>query len=321
MRLVGVAAGITIHAPSDAYFSYFNSPYIGHTLGHAIDIYPQHQEWNGPVLSPVSGTVVKIRKLRMGKIKPFPTDDFDYGLGILPESTKEDIVRVMHCRPIISEGDRVDLGDRIGYAIRSRYFNYWTGPHYHVEIMPLISFSRSTKSYPLDIPLGKKRIHEERFRSPMELSIIDVSNDRVIGYLKENASTRINEITGLPACDQSGSVVGIIDGGISHYQHGGIIGKHYLEEGDSVYLAGHAIGNVISSRNGVSHFRKGPAIRATLNGLELRGLSCFLYPHQYTKNGNRQIILIPREYRGFRNLIENNSVGILEISGCSNEKG
>jgi hypothetical protein len=317
MRIVGVAAGITIYAPSDAYFSYFNSPYVGHSLGTAIDIYPIQQEWGGPVLSPVSGIVVKIRKLHMGKTKSFPTDDFDYGLGIQPENTKKDIVRVMHCKPVVREGESVDLGDQIGHTIRSRYFNYWTGPHYHVEILPPDSFSRSTKSYPLDIRIGKKLHHAGHFSSSMEVLISDVSDDRAIGYSKQSSRTSIGNITGLSAHNQSGSATGVIDGGLSHYEHGGIIGKQDINEHESVYFGSHSVGTITYSRNGVSRFQRGPSIKASFNEHELRGLSCFLFPPQYTKNGTPQIILIPREYRGFRNLIENGNVGILEISSCS----
>ena len=318
MRIVGVAAGITIHAPFDAYFSYFNSPYIGHSLGTAIDIYPKHQEWGGPVLSPVSGKVVKIRKLRMGKRKPFPTDDFDYGIAIFPENTRQDIVRVMHCKPTIQEGENVDLGDQIGCAIRSRYFNYWTGPHYHVEIIPQDSFSRSTKSYPLDIPMNQEQEHNGEIQSCMEFLITEVSDDCAKGYSPGSSCTSLGDIIGLSAHDETGSALGIIDGGISHYQHGGVIGSHNSKEGDLVYIQGLPVGGIISRRTGASYFQRGPSIAAYYNGLELRGLSCFLYPFQYTKKGSPQLILIPREYRGFRNVIENESVGILEIRSGSN---
>jgi hypothetical protein len=318
VRVVGSASEISIFAPDDAYFSYFNSPYIGHSLGTAIDIYPRHQEWGGPVLAPVSGEIVKVKKLHMGKTKPFPTDDFDYGIAIRVESTREDVVRVMHCKPMIQEGDKIDLGDQIGYAIRSRYFNYWTSPHYHVEIMQLESFSRSSKSYPLDIPVGKKRHQLENADVSMELSIIDVNDDRDIGYLRGISYTSIGDLIGLSTQDEKGSVVGILDGGLSHYQHGGVIGTHQIKAGDTVFFGGHPIGNIASRRGEVGFFERGPSIVASFNGIELRGLSCFLYPPQYTKRGIPQTILIPREHRGFRNLIENDSIGILEISSSNN---
>jgi hypothetical protein len=318
MRVVGEALGISIQAPHDAYFSYFNSPYIGHNLGAAIDIYPKHQEWGGPVFAPVSGKITRIKKIHMGRSKPFPTEVFEYGIAIQVERRKEDIVRVLHCEPIVKEGEKVDLGDQIGHAIRSRYFNFWTGPHYHVEIMPINAFSRSTKSYLLEVPMVEKQHNVGYFHSPIELSITDVSDDRAIGYSKDCSFTSIGDINGLSAYDENGSALGIIDGGLSHYQHGGVIGKQNTKEGDLVHFGGYPVGMIATRRDRVSHFQRGPSIKATINGLELLGLSCFLYPPQYSRKGTPQIILIPREYRGFRNLIENDSIGILEISGCSN---
>ena len=318
MRILGTAGDITIKAPDDAYFSYFNSPYIGHSLGTAIDIYPRHQEWSGPVLSPVSGEVVKIRKMQMGKEKQFPTEDFDYGIAILPEHTTKDVVRVMHCKPTIQEGEKLDLGDQIGCAIRSRYFNYWTGPHYHVEIVPLDSFSRSTKSYPLDIPVGKKQHHAGNNKSCMEFLITQVSDDCATGFSNESSYTNLGDLAGLSAEVGNSSETGIIDGGLSHYPHGGVLGSKTTKEGELVHIRGQPVGRIISRRNSVSYFERGPLITASFDGIDLRGLSCFLYPRCYTKRGIPQLILIPREYRGFRNLIENNSVGLLEIKRLSN---
>ncbi len=318
MRIVGAAQDISIHAPDDAYFSYFNSPYVGHSLGTAIDIYPRHQEWGGPVLSPVSGKVVKIRKMRMGKEKQFPTEDFDYGIAILPELATKDAVRVMHCKPSIQEGEKIDLGDQIGRAVRSRYFNYWTGPHYHVEIMPLDSFMRSTKSYPLDIPMGKQHHRAVDNESHMEFLITQVSDDCAVGFPCANAYSALGDLVGLSAKNESGSTIGIIDGGLSHYQHGGVLGSKKTKEGELVNIGGLPVGRIASRRNGISYFKRGPSIVASFDGIRLRGLSCFIYPHNYTKRGIPQLILIPREYRGFRNLIEKDSFGMLEIKSLSN---
>ena len=66
MRRVGSAAGIDLFAPVDAYFSYFNSPYVGHKQGTSIDIYPSHEEWGGPAYSPIAGQVIRVKKMRMG---------------------------------------------------------------------------------------------------------------------------------------------------------------------------------------------------------------------------------------------------------------
>ncbi len=111
MHVIGEAKGIKIYSPKDAYFSYFNSPYTAHSQAAAIDIYPHHQKWGGPVASPVSGKIVRIQKTKMGRKKKFPTEEYDVGIAIQPEETEIGIVRIMHCDPILKERDNVDLGD------------------------------------------------------------------------------------------------------------------------------------------------------------------------------------------------------------------
>ena len=313
MRIVAAAQGIEIRAPDDAYFSYFNSPYIGHRLGTAVDIYPRHQEWGGPVVAPISGRVTRIKKLHMGSIKPFPTEDFDYGIALAPENLESDIVRVMHLEPAVREGSKVNEGDEIGRTIRSRYFNYWTGPHYHVEAMAASNFTRSSKSIPLDVRMEIEPHHMGTTSSNIEMTITEVTDDHAIGYPQEEIHTEIGVLSGLSAQDASGSAMGIIDGGLSHYEHGGVLGRGLIDTGEAVYVGNNGVGTAESSRGSVTYFRRGPAIRTSFDGIELRGLSCFLYPSQYKKRGVPQLVLIPKRYGGFRHILEDDTSGILEI--------
>ena len=299
MRVVGSAAGINIHAPDDAYFSYFNSPYIGHDNGSAIDIYPRHQEWGGAIETPISGKIIKIKKMQMGQPKKFPTHEYDYGIGILPEKSETDIVRIMHCEPTITEGEFVNLGDRIGKAIRSRYFNYWTGPHYHVEVQPLDSFQRSSKSYSLDLEYEFESKRPRSTRKSIEFQIDSVTDDHIIGYTENLECSTIGDLSGLAATIENGHDVGIIDGGLSHYKIGGVIGTNDLKVGSQIKLSDSSIGSVRETKPGVSVFNRGPSIISFLNDTELRGLSCFIYPKQYTRKNIPQLILIPKRYGQF----------------------
>ena len=318
MRIVGSAAGINIHAPEDAYFSYFNSPYIGHDIGSAIDIYPWHQEWGGDVVTPVSGKIVKIRKMRMGKAKQFPTHEFDYGIGILPEESVTDIVRIMHCEPTISEGETVNVGDCIGRAIRSRYFNYWTGPHYHVEILPLESFRRSSKSYPLEFEYQFESRKPSSLQKEIEFSVGSVTEDHIIGYAENLGHAKIGDLVGLPAVSEEGNIEGILDGGLSHYKIGGVIGATELEHGKHVHLTEFPVGTIRDTKPGASLFNRGPSIRTFLNNTEIRGLSCFIYSKHYTKKKTPQLILIPQIYGQFKGLFNEGDLCELRISGNIN---
>jgi len=318
MRVVGSAAGINIHAPEDAYFSYFNSPYVGHDIGTAIDIYPRHQEWDGPVTTPVSGTITLIKKMRMGRLKEFPTHEFDYGIGIKPEESESNIVRIMHCKPTVSEGETINLGDPIGEAIRSRYFNYWTGPHYHVEILPTESFRRSSKSHQLvlDYQLELKRSNTSF--EEIEYQVSSVNEDHIIGYAENLGHASIGDLVGLPATNGERELMGILDGGLSHYKIGGVIGTSDPQQGKQVYLADSSVGTVRNAKSGVCIFRRGPSITSYLDNIELRGLSCFIYSKHYAKNMTPQLILIPKRYGQLKGQLNEGDVCILRIDSDNN---
>lgn len=318
MHVIGEAKGIKIYSPKDAYFSYFNSPYTAHSQAAAIDIYPHHQKWGGPVASPVSGKIVRIQKTKMGRKKKFPTEEYDVGIAIQPEETEIGIVRIMHCDPILKERDNVDLGDKIGSTIRSRYFNYWTGPHYHVEIMHLDYFPRSTRSYPLELPFRFNSISSRKTSTDVEFLVETVSEDSIIGYPRNISYSSIGRFTGLSAFDSESKIVGIIDGGLSHYKHGGIIGHTNAVEDSFIGLSNLPAGVILRSLKGASFFRRGPKIASFLNGRELRGLSCFIYPKQYNKHGIPQLVLVPKFYREFIGTISEGEICELKIISCNN---
>lgn len=318
MRVVGSAAGINIQAPEDAYFSYYNSPYIGHDAGTAIDIYPRHQEWGESIVSPVQGKIVQIRKMRMGQPKQFPTHDVDYGIGILPEGSEGDIVRVMHCEPSVLEGETVNLGDQIGKTIRSRYFNYWTGPHYHVEVLPQDSFQRSSKSYSLELDYLFDSKTPTAFPERIEFLAGQVTEDFAIGYAEGLGVGSISNLKGLPAVNENADSVGLLDGGLSHYKHGGVIGAVDLRPGTIIQLLSSPVGVVTKQKTGATHFERGPSVSAYLDDTELRGLSCFIYPHHFTKNGIPQLILIPKIYGKFKGLFDEGDVCELRMTSNNN---
>jgi len=318
MRVVGSASGINIHAPDDAYFSYFNSPYIGHDIGSAIDIYPRHQEWGGDVEAPVSGKIVRIKKMKMGQPKQFPTHEYDYGIGIIPEESNIDIVRIMHCEPTVCEGETVNLGDSIGNTIRSRYFNYWTGPHYHVEILPLDSFPRSSQSYPLEIGYQFETKKPDNAQMTVEFLVNSVTEDHVIGYAENLGYAAIGDLVGLSAANEGGEIIGIIDGGLSHYKLSGVIGTTNLEQGEHVKLQNHPVGTVRDKKEGATSFRRGPSITSFLDNIELRGLSCFIYTKHYTRKNIPQQILIPQKYGQFKGFFNEGDLCEFRITSSSN---
>lgn len=318
MYRIGESKGINLYAPRDAYFSYFNSPYFSHSHASAIDIYPAHREWGGPVLSPISGKLVRIQKTSMGRKKDFPTEDYDFGMAIQPKYSDENIVRILHCNPTLKIDDRVEKGDIIGTTLRSRYFNYWTGPHYHIEVMHKDSFRRSTRSYPLKIPFRYQERKVTGVKTETEFLVSSVSKDNIIGYPTEFLHAEIGGYNGLAAMDADSKTLGILDGGISHYRHGGVVGHEKESVGSIIHLQNIPIGTVQQSMNYASFFQRNTSVLSYLNGILLRGLSCFIYPKQYTKKGVSPLVLVPKVYDEFTNSIAENEVLILKFESDIN---
>ncbi len=318
MYRIGEATGIKLYAPKDAYFSYFNSPYFGHSHASAIDIYPHHQEWGGPVFSPIAGKIVRVQKTTMGRKKKFPTDDYDFGIAIQSEQSGEAIVRVLHCKPTLQKGSTVDLGDVIGTTIRSRYFNYWTGPHYHIEIMHLDSFPRSTRSFSLDIPFIFEARKTKDLTTESEFIVHVVNEDHIIGYPRNLSHSEIGSYGGLSAIDNESRIVGILDGGISHYKHGGVVGHEQGNRDSLVGLQNLPVGVVQKFLKTASFFNRGPSISSYLDGKKLRGLSCFMYPKEYNKQGIPPLVLVPKEYKEFIGTMSEGDVCVLKLEGANN---
>ncbi|MFW9769410.1 MAG: hypothetical protein ACFFF9_11865 [Candidatus Thorarchaeota archaeon] len=309
MRVVGIASETEIYAPDNSYFSFYNSPYISHGQGSSVDIYPYHQSWADIVASPATGKVVKIKKMKMGHPKEFPTEDHDFGIAIQPEHSLTDIVRILHCKPTVVVGDLVEAGDEIGETLRSRFFNYWTGPHYHVEVMPLESFERSSQSYTFKQIFHYSSSEGTKPSAEIEFEVIQVTKDFVKGFPKNIEHVSISGLIGLAAKNRKDMKLGILDGGISHYKQGGVVGGLDIKANTQVYLARNPVGTITES----NHFLTVPAITSSLDGSSLRGLSCFIYPELYTKKAVPPLVLVPKEYDQFTGIIQEGDLCQLEI--------
>ena len=318
MQEIGEARGTRLYASEDAYLSYFNSPYIGHSHAAAIDIYPAHQEWGGPVISPVTGKLIRIQKTSMGMKKEFPTDDFDFGIAIQPEKCKDTIVRILHCNPTLKEGDVVEYGDEIGFTIRSRYFNYWTGPHYHIEIMYIDAFLRSTRSFPLQLPFNFKTQTAKELPTTVEFHVEEVTKDYITGYPRGFSHTEVGNYIGISGIKNETDIVGILDGGISHYKHGGVIGYRNGVQGTTIGLQKLSVGTITHSMPGAGFFLRGPSINCFLDSTKLRGLSCFMYPKNFVKQQVSRLLLVPKYYNEFIGQISKGDVCELKIRSANN---
>lgn len=277
MRDVGHTDQITLYAPRDAYFSYFNSPYIGHEQGSSIDIYPSYQEWGGSVSSPISGSIIRIQKIKMGRARNFPTEPYDFGIGIKPEGSADKIVRILHCVPDLDINERVDIGDHIGTTLRSRYFNYWTGPHYHVDVMNLQNFNRASKSFPIKLNGVVSCSGSKNSLESFECIITRVTEDIVTAVSRDYPSCNIGDLAGLVGITSDSKTSGVLDGGIPHYKHGGLWAGSQPMIGETVSLWNYPIGRISNTTTEYCIFKRGPQLKFKIDGMPVKGLSCFIF--------------------------------------------
>ncbi len=297
MRIIAEAAGVSLAVPDDAYLSFFNSPYAGHSLGSAVDVYPFERTWGCPVPSPANGVIKEIKKMKMGRRKPFETADHDFAVGIAPEGSDDLLIRVMHLSPSLSPGDHVEMGSVLGETLRSRYFNYWTGPHFHMEIMRSRNFHRATKSMPLEVDLGESRLRQAS-GSPHDQEVMEASADWVTVRGTGFDICQCGHYYGIAGFTNKSGSGGILDAGLTHYGHGALVGSEQPEESETIQFQSVEVGRMHWSRRNLHFFVRTNELALSLGEHALRGLSAFLYPKQYLKEGVPPLVCIPLQQGG-----------------------
>lgn len=311
---MGSCDGVDILAPDDAYFSYFNSPYVGHKQGAAVDIYPAHRTWGETVLSPASGTIVDIRQMKMGRPREFPTEEVDFAIGIQPSPDDDALVRIMHCAPDVVVGDTVDAGDHIGTTLRSRFFQFWTGPHYHVEVLNRDDFNRASKSRRLSISMGRVTSNPVKRRNTLTAEVLSVSPDRVIVHSKDLPRASSRDLVGLAGGTADCGVTGILDGGFSYYDHSGLVGNGDLARGCLLFLLSHCVGELDFTFCDAHHFARTGDLDVTVDDSRVRGLSSFVYPMRSIRRGKLLVVIVPSRYDQFRGVLTEGDVCEVRIN-------
>ncbi|MFW9932339.1 MAG: hypothetical protein ACFFDR_06755 [Candidatus Thorarchaeota archaeon] len=296
MKRIGTIAGIEYFIPSDASLSFFNSPYIGHANQTALDIYPSNTEWIGPAYAPVSGTIARIEKIKMGRKKDFETSDSDYAIGIIPHDETGIIFRILHCQPNVDIGQAVEVGDEIGFLIRSRYFNFWTGPHYHLEAMSSKDFFRSSQSIrPDSLLLSSGNLSRvpgcSIFESQWEIQLITA--DYMLLASKDSEYGSMSGFMGHLASDSIS--VGILDAGFPHYPHGGVHGISSLVK-QEISIGTELIGNGMQAFDNTVFFKHPRERTISIESVAVRGLSTYLYSTSNSRLRKPPLKVVPLEY-------------------------
>lgn len=226
-------------------FTLYNSPYVAHDHGCAIDLYPAGE--SAP--SPVAGEVVDTRRVDAPP-KPYAAEH-DY---LILVDTGSHVARLLHVEPAVEPGERIDVGESLGTLVRAGFFAPWVSNHVHLGFRnPDANAYRASGSLPIRA----------------DVDVTPVSWDGT-GTVVDAGETWA--LLGSPAHPDPGEYFvglesdgGVLDGGFPHYENGGLFG-----DGDRAIVSGTAVGTV-SGRDVSWH-----DCVVYANGTEVTGLALFV---------------------------------------------
>ncbi|MDZ7849456.1 MAG: hypothetical protein U5K70_01115 [Halodesulfurarchaeum sp.] len=182
----------------------YNSPYRAHRDGRAIDLYPGTER----APSPVAGRVVETRTTNApSRIYAAEHDH------LIVVDTGSELARILHVDPVLEAGETVELGETLGTLVRSGYFAPWVDNHVHLGFREYGTDPiRASGSLPvgLDVPIGG-------------VAWDGTGRVRAVGDTYAILDSPTHPAPGerfVGIADDSGRMV--LDGGIPHYETGGL---------------------------------------------------------------------------------------------------
>lgn len=242
---------MAVTIPADVLFRYrqfslYNSPYAAHDRGCAVDLYPE----SNVAPSPVAGEVVETRTVRAPR-RPYASEH-DHLVLI---RTGDHVARILHVDPAVEPGDRIAVGDPLGELVRAGFFAPWVDNHVHLGFRARgANPYRAAGSLPVDISVAVEPLEWDGTGTVVEsgdtYAVLDAPahpapGERFVGMAADGG--------------------GVIDGGLPHYEHGGVL------DGRDGAVA--LLGTVLGTATGRDVAWDG--VRVLANGESIAGLSLF----------------------------------------------
>ncbi|GAB3040934.1 hypothetical protein [Natronobiforma cellulositropha] len=205
--------------------SLYNSPYPAHDRGCAIDLYPGGER----APSPVAGVVREVKTVRAPPRPYAPTHDHLLVLEChAPAAVSGLLARILHVDPAVGPGQTVAVGEDLGRLVRAGFFAPWVARHLHVGFRrPDQNPYRARGSLPI----------------ALESPVLALEWDGT-GTVCETGETYA--VLDAPAHPDPGAGVagvaadggGALDGGLPHYDRGGL----FCGPDGPVHLCGERVG-------------------------------------------------------------------------------
>ena len=140
MKKIASHETVEIYAPDDSRFSFLKSPYAAHKTNSAVDIY--YGSFGSHALSPVNGKIIDIQNFDT----PTPFKNLDSKEYLIAIEQGNHVIKIIHVKPLVSIGEHISTGDRIGTFIKNGYFIFWNDPVMHVEVRKLHDYLRASNN-------------------------------------------------------------------------------------------------------------------------------------------------------------------------------
>jgi len=225
-------------------FSLYNSPYVAHDGGCAIDLYPE----TDVAPSPVAGEVLDTRTVEAPP-KPYAaTHDHLLLIG-----TDTHVARLLHVKPWVEPGETVERGQEVGELVRAGFFAPWVPNHVHLGFRePDANHYRASGSLPIDVAVDPEPLPWDGTGTVVEIGDT---------WARLDAPAHPDPGGHFVGLESNG---GVLDGGFPHYDCGGLLGG-----GERAMIAGTTVG-AVSGRDVTWH---DCTVRA--NGDPVRGIALF----------------------------------------------
>lgn len=252
-------------------FSLYNSPYVAHDRGCAIDLYPGTE--TEIARSPVAGEVVDTRDVKAPP-KAYAAEH-DH---LIVLDCGEHVARTLHVDPAVEVGDRIAVGDPLGEFVRAGFFAPWVDNHVHLGFRaPDANPYRASGSLPIVPEVSPLALDWDGSGTVVETgdtyAILDApTHPRPGAGTFAGIAASVVRSDGTNATDTSGSRRVVLDGGLSHYDGGGALptaSDRSLASGGRIEFLGTEIG-VVEERDVAWH-----PLSVSANGRSITGLSLF----------------------------------------------
>ncbi|MFX1415556.1 MAG: hypothetical protein ACFFC0_02040, partial [Promethearchaeota archaeon] len=135
----------------------------------------------------------------------------------------------------------------------------------------------------------------------------------LVGVSSDASYVKMGGLQGHLARAHASDHVGILDAGIPHYEHGGVVAGGSTEKDAEVRAWSRKIGIVASSGDSFVRFRASQSFRPRVDHVSIRGISNHVYTSAQTVRGLTPVYLVPEKIGQFEGKYDEGDVFVLSV--------